>query len=219
MFTAGLMGKFTKVSGLMALKKAKEYGKAFLETPILANGNRVKQTATEFISGRTEIDTKVSGVTVSSTVRARIFLQTAMSSQVVTCRVSPMEWASTSGKMAASTSVSSKKDRNMVKESGRNDSMPQIATHMREAMKMIRKTVSVNLHGRAAINTKVTTKKTNAMATAKCTGLTALAIRESGRRAFNTASVEWNFPMDASKRATSKTMSLRVLLRRRRCSS
>jgi len=218
-FIAGLMGRFTKASGLMALKKAKEFGKAFLETLILVNGNKAKQTAMEFISGRTVIDTRVSGATVSSTVRARTSLQTAMSLQAPTSRASPMEWASTSGKMAASTSVSFKKDRNTAKASGRNDLMPQTATHMREAMKMIRRMVSVNLRGRAATCTKATTKKTNATATAKCTGLTAHATKESGRKAFNTASVVWSSPMAASKRATLKTMSSKVPLRRQRCSS
>ena len=39
-----------------------EYGRESLEIHILENGRTVKQKATEYISGRTEIDTKENGL-------------------------------------------------------------------------------------------------------------------------------------------------------------
>jgi hypothetical protein len=47
----------------MGSKKARASGEAFLGTPTSALGKKVKQMATEYISGKMETDTRASGWT------------------------------------------------------------------------------------------------------------------------------------------------------------
>lgn len=72
------MAKFMKVSGEMVLKKAKAYGKEFMVILTQASGSSLRLMAMEFISGKTEIDTKANGSFVLSMAKAQIFLQMVM---------------------------------------------------------------------------------------------------------------------------------------------
>jgi hypothetical protein len=57
------MAKCMKANGPMGSKKARASGEAFLGTPTSALGKKVKQMATEYISGKMETDTRASGWT------------------------------------------------------------------------------------------------------------------------------------------------------------
>lgn len=62
--TNGLMGKYMMDSGITDSSKEMEYGKEQREIRILENGNKIKQTDTECMYGRMEIDTKENGKSV-----------------------------------------------------------------------------------------------------------------------------------------------------------
>lgn len=57
----GQTEKYTKVSGKQVSKKAKAYGRASLETVILASGTSQKQQDTVFIDGKMVTASKESG--------------------------------------------------------------------------------------------------------------------------------------------------------------
>jgi len=60
----GSMEKYTRVNGKRGSRRAKAFGRAFLETRILASGLRVKRMGTVCISGRMVIDMRESGNSV-----------------------------------------------------------------------------------------------------------------------------------------------------------
>jgi hypothetical protein len=76
--TLGSMGKCMKANGKMASRKVKAFGKESSVTRISASGLKVKLMGTVFTSGRTGIDTKVSGNSASNTAKAQIFSQMQM---------------------------------------------------------------------------------------------------------------------------------------------
>lgn len=60
-FTLGQMEKFMRENGMPVSKRGKEFGKVFLATLILENGNRARQMVMGFINGKMGIDTKENG--------------------------------------------------------------------------------------------------------------------------------------------------------------
>jgi hypothetical protein len=97
-FMCGSMAKFMRASGGMGLRKARVFGKEFMATPTLASGYSLKPTGMESTSGRTVIDTKVSGSFVSSMGRAQIFLRMAMCTMASTKMASHTALDNTNGK-------------------------------------------------------------------------------------------------------------------------
>ena len=61
--TLGQMGRCMKVSGSTGLKRARGFGKEYLATLTLENGDSQKQLAMACINGRMETSTKESGST------------------------------------------------------------------------------------------------------------------------------------------------------------
>lgn len=72
------------VSGKMGKRMAMEFGRAMMETVILVSGLRIWLMDTVSMSGKTGIAMKVNGVILYDMDKARMFLQTEMSSWVST---------------------------------------------------------------------------------------------------------------------------------------
>ena len=118
--TCGQMEKFTMANGAMESKRATECGEESLVIHSLENGRTQKQMDTVFISGRMEIDLKVSGEPDSKADRAQTYSQMEILLQVHTKVESQMATDNTSGNQKVSTSVNSKTESSMEKANGRS---------------------------------------------------------------------------------------------------
>jgi len=116
----------------------------------------------------------------------QIFSRMATASLALMSKENPRVKASTSGKMAVSTSENSVMDSRQVKARGRSATVTLTAINMTAHMKTIRKMEWARSPGKVATITRVAIKMMNAMAMARCTGKTALATKESGLRASRT---------------------------------
>ena len=85
-------------SGCKDLSRGMESGGDFTTTAISESGWSPRHMATEFIPGKTEIDTKESGTCVSSTAQALTFFKTTIRTPENTRMESHTEKGSTLGK-------------------------------------------------------------------------------------------------------------------------
>lgn len=95
----GHMEKYTMVSGWVELRKATVSGEAPMAIHTLANGNKARLMATEFMCGVTVTAMKVSGVLASDTEMALISLPTATNTLDSIGMVILMDSANTNGPM------------------------------------------------------------------------------------------------------------------------
>lgn len=162
----GVMEKSMTESGTADSSMATASGEDSIMTPILESGATRKLRDTAYTYGKTEIDTKVSGNSVSSMAREPISLQMVTSIPASIKMESLRAADSTPGRMVRSMLASSGTDLSMARANG-SQAREHKLTCMRVTTQMTRSMASDFSHGQAAIFIRVNTKMTSEMVMAR----------------------------------------------------
>ena len=116
--TLGTMVKHMMASLFKEGRMDSELGKAYTKSFIWANGRTIVQEDMVYISGRMEINTKVSSLMVLNMDKELIRLQILIHTTDFTKMENPVDMVHTDGHQVHAMSASSKKERSMEKVNG-----------------------------------------------------------------------------------------------------
>lgn len=149
-------------SGIMDLSMGMECGRDFIMTPTSESGTIPEQTDTAYTSGKTVIDMRESGSSVSNMDRVQIYSQMVTPTLGSTLMVNLMERGATPGPKADSTKASSTKAKNTEKVNGK-----RTAITTKDYTPKIRNTDTVNSNGRLVMSIRETTPRMKEMGTVR----------------------------------------------------
>ena len=185
--TLGRTERLIKANFRMGTSVERARGLALVAIITKDSGKTANATGMVFINGKTAINTRATGTSLSATATAPMSSPTAISMLELINSENHMDLGSTSGIMEIFTLEISSKVLNTAKVNGRKNSTPTTQklppTHMLETTPMIKSTARAFSNGHQEMNIKEAMTTTKDLATVRWPGRMAPSTKDSGAMA------------------------------------